>query len=132
MLNYLKREYGFTLLIAVLLLLSILCSCERKEPLSVEDRINAVEPAEDSGTYRVTIGDRKRISWNQASDYSRADRTPRSTAALSGNTVLRDGADTTVPACCFWMFPGGSSLSSLRIDGLLQIFPIQNQSGFKI
>ena len=58
MLNYMKREYGFTLLIAVLLLLSILCSCEREEPLSVEDRINAVEPAEDRGTYHVTIGDR--------------------------------------------------------------------------
>ena len=58
MVNYLKKEYGFTLLLAVLLLMSILCSCERKEPLSVEDRINAVEPAEDSGTYRVTIGDR--------------------------------------------------------------------------
>lgn len=58
MLNYLKKDYGFTLLLAVLLLLSILCSCEREEPLSVEDRINAVEPAEDSGTYRVTIGDR--------------------------------------------------------------------------
>ena len=58
MLKYLKQDYEFTLLLAVLLLFSILCSCEREEPLSVEDRINAVEPAEESGTYHVTIGDR--------------------------------------------------------------------------
>ena len=58
MLNYLKKDYGFTLLLAILLLLSILCSCEREEPLSVEDRINAVEPADDDGTYLVTIGDK--------------------------------------------------------------------------
>lgn len=58
MLNYLKKDYGFTLLLAVLLLLSILCCCEREEPLSVEDKINAVEPAEEAGTYLITIGER--------------------------------------------------------------------------
>ena len=58
MLNYLKRDYRFLLLLAFLLLLPILSSCKREEPLSVEARINAVEPAEDSGTYQVTIGDR--------------------------------------------------------------------------
>ncbi len=58
MLDYQKKDYGFTLIFTVLLLLSILCSCEREEPLSVEARINAVEPAEDAGTYLVTIGDK--------------------------------------------------------------------------
>ena len=58
MTDYLKREYRFILLPAVLLLLSVLCACKTEEPLSVEDRINAVEPAEDSGTYLVTIGDK--------------------------------------------------------------------------
>ena len=58
MLNYLKKDYGFTLILSVLLLQSVLCSCERKEPLSVEGRINAVEPDEESGCYRITIGDR--------------------------------------------------------------------------
>ena len=56
MLNYLKKDYGFTLLLAVLLVLSVLSSCKREEPLSIEDRINAVEPAEESGTYSITIG----------------------------------------------------------------------------
>ena len=58
MMDYLKKDYGFSLILAVLLILSILCSCERKEPLSVEARINAVEPAEDAGSYLVTIGDK--------------------------------------------------------------------------
>ena len=58
MLNYLKREYRFLLLPAFLMLLPVLCSCKREEPLSLEARINVVEPAEDSGTYQVTIGDR--------------------------------------------------------------------------
>lgn len=58
MLDYLKKDYGFSLILAVLLILSILCSCEREEPVSVEARINAVEPAEVAGTYLVVIGDK--------------------------------------------------------------------------
>ncbi|MBR6089614.1 MAG: hypothetical protein IKP86_06750, partial [Anaerolineaceae bacterium] len=38
--------------------LSIFCSCEKSEPLSIEDRINAVEPAEAKGSAWITIGDK--------------------------------------------------------------------------
>ena len=58
MLDYLKKDYGFTLLFVILLLLSVLCSCMKEEPLSVEARITAVEPAGDPGTYLITIGDK--------------------------------------------------------------------------
>ena len=65
MLNYLKKDYGFTLLLAVLLILSVLSFCKREESLSIEDRINAVEPAEERGTYSITIGSKLKASSQQ-------------------------------------------------------------------
>ena len=58
MLAYLKKDCGFTLILVILLILSVLCSCERNEPLSIEDRINGIEQGEEMGTYLVTIGDK--------------------------------------------------------------------------
>ena len=57
MIDFLRKEYGFSALFTIVLFLSILCSCGRSEPLSVEDRINAVEPAEEKGSAWITIGD---------------------------------------------------------------------------
>ncbi len=58
MVDFLKKDYGFSALFIILLCLSIFCSCEKSEPLSIEDRINAVEPAEEKGSAWITIGDK--------------------------------------------------------------------------
>ena len=58
MLDFLKKDYGFSVLLIILLCLSVFCSCGKSEPISVEDRINAVEPAEEKGSAWITIGDR--------------------------------------------------------------------------
>lgn len=57
--KYLKSENLFTVLLAVLLLLSVLCSCEKSESLSIEGKINKIEPAEDGVSSWITIEDRK-------------------------------------------------------------------------
>ena len=58
MVDFLKKDYGFSALFIILLCLSIFCSSEKSEPLSIEDRINAVEPAEEKGSAWITIGDK--------------------------------------------------------------------------
>ena len=58
MVDYLKKDYGFSVLFLILLFLSILCSCGKSESLSIEDRINAVEQAEEKGSAWITIGDK--------------------------------------------------------------------------
>ena len=58
MLDFLKKDYGFSVLFIILLCLSIFCSCGNSEELSIEDRINAVEPAEEKGSAGITIGER--------------------------------------------------------------------------
>ena len=58
MVDCLKKEYGFSVLFLILLCLSIFCSCGKSEQLSIEDRINAVEPAEEKGSAWITIGDK--------------------------------------------------------------------------
>ena len=58
MVDFLKKDYGFSALFIILLCLSIFCSSEKSEPLSIEDRINAVEPAEAKGSAWITIGDK--------------------------------------------------------------------------
>ena len=58
MVDYLKKEYGFSVLFLFLLCLSIFCSCGRTEQLSIEDIINVVEPAEEKGSAWITIGDK--------------------------------------------------------------------------
>lgn len=58
MLDVLKKDYGFSVLLLILLCLSIFCSCGNSEQLSIEDRINAVEPGEDKGSAWITIGER--------------------------------------------------------------------------
>ena len=58
MLDFLKKDYGFSVMLIFLFCLSVFCSCEKSEPFSVEDRINAVEPAKEKGSAWITIGDR--------------------------------------------------------------------------
>ena len=58
MIDFLKKDYGFSVLFIILLCLSIFCSCEKSEELSIEDRINAFEPAEDKGSAWITIGEK--------------------------------------------------------------------------
>ena len=58
MLKKKKKDYGFSVLFIILLCLSIFCSCGNSEELSIEDRINAVEPAEEKGSAWITIGER--------------------------------------------------------------------------
>lgn len=56
--EFLKKDYGFSALFIILICLPIFCSCGNSEPLSIEDRINAVESAEDKVSAWITIGNR--------------------------------------------------------------------------
>ena len=58
MIDWLKRDYGFPVLILILLFLFLVCSCEKSDPLFTEDKITAVEPADDGRSSLITVGER--------------------------------------------------------------------------
>ena len=58
MIDWLKRDYGFPVLILILLFLFLVCSCEKSDPLFIEDKITAVEPADDGRSSLITVGER--------------------------------------------------------------------------
>ena len=115
MVDFLKKDYGFSALFIILLCLSIFCSCEKSEPLSIEDRINAVEPAEEKGSAWITIGDKTFLftketlfvdSWG---GFFSGKQNVEIDDTIVGKYCLAGWGKNDVSGFCCWMYPVGSS-----------------------
>ena len=107
------KDHFFEVFLVLLLAAFFLISCSDTDPYSVEGRIDAVEPAEDGMTARITISGRTFL-FTPDTLYVEAifqgEQMNGSTPRLPEGTVLQGGAKMARHSLC-WTCQAGSSRS---------------------